>query len=330
MEKNEAEKILSNFLNNLKTERPYNFLKSFESEYKESFKFNDGSYIFFFEGPYVGNPFHNIEAIIVRHDKKAYEIYGAIAKVFLGLTKIASEQFGNPMTGERWLGSGPGRYQLFDRGIIKWEGTSRMGGIEDIAHPVLFERNPYDGIEMDCIVAFADIRGFTKWSASDAKPKEVQELIFGIEEVLQKYFAKPWFQELFFKGVGDGFMIVLEKARYENAVSELKDKKNYLSESRGFVFDFVNACCECCKELTQVLNKKRLSLGFGVDVGKLMNVLILGRWDYLGEAANKAAKYQNKAGKSVIVSARLFSELRGKFHGEEIEVNQEKVINIKP
>jgi class 3 adenylate cyclase len=338
MEKNEAESILEDFLKRLKAERPINFQESFESKYKKCFDLKDGSHIFFFGGPYVGNPHCNPEAIIVRHDKKAYEIYGAIAKVFLNLPKIPCEQIGNPVTGERWLGSGPGRYQFFDRGIIKWEGTSRMGGIEDIAHPVLFERDPHEGIEAECIVGFADIRGFTKW-VLDNEAQKVQELIFNIEEVFQKHFAKPWFPELFIKAVGDGFMIVLEKERYQRAVSELKTsgskiKKNRLSQSQGFVSDFINACYECGKELIGMLNKNNLTLGFGVEIGRLKNVLVLGRWDYLGEAVNNASKYQNEAIGSLIFSKECFNEieLRTGIEDKEIEIKSgrdKKTIIVK-
>ena len=314
MKQIEAENILGEFLKGLKTERPMNFQESFESENKKSFKSIDGSYLFLYERHHASNPYHNPEVIIVRHDKKAYEIYGAIAKVFLSLPKIPSEQLGNPVTGERWLGSGPGRYQLFDHGIIKWEGTSRMGGVEAIAHPVLFERDPHEGIEVECIVAFADIRGFTNWVLKN-ESQEVQKLIFDIEAIFQKYFARSWFPELFTKGVGDGFMIVLEKERYQHAVSELKisnreTKKNCLSESQGFVSDFINACYDCGKELMTMLTNKELVLGFGVETGKLKNVLILGRWDYLGEAVNSASKYQNSARSSVIFSEECFNEIK--------------------
>lgn len=331
MELHEAENILENFLRNLKIERPMNFPQSFEYSYRRLFKLIDGSYIFFFEGPYVGNPQHNPEAVIVRHDKKVFEIYGAIAKVFLSLPKIPSEQLGNPLTGERWIGYGPGRYQLFDHGIVKWDGTTRMGGVEDLAHPVLFERDPREGVEEECIVAFTDIRGFTNWVLNN-EPQKVQELIFELEEVLQKHFAQPWFRELFIKGVGDGFMIVLQKKQYQDAISELgtsgtKTSKDCLSKSRGFVSDFIYACYSYSKELIPMLKEKKLGLGFGTEVGNLKNVLILGRWDYLGEAVNKASKYQGKATNSVIFSERCFNEIKREssellqaIHDKEIEI----------
>lgn len=216
-----------------------------------------------------------------------------------------------------------------------------MGGIEDLAHPVLFEHDPREGIEVECIVAFADIRGFTNWVLEN-EPQKVQELIFDLEGVLQKHFARPWFPELFIKGVGDGFMIVLEKERYMHAVSELvtldsKTKNDCFPKSRGFVSDFICACYSFSKELVPMLKEKNLGLGFGTDVGKLKNVLILGRWDYLGEAVNKAFKYQNKASGSVIFSEECFNEIKREssellkgIHDKEIEIEsgrkKEKVI----
>jgi class 3 adenylate cyclase len=317
MKLDRAKILLQEFLSILSTDRPINFLNSFKTGYKKVLKLIDGSYLFFFEGPYVGNPYHNPEAIIVRQDRKVFEIYGAIAKVFLNLQKIPSNQLGNPLTGERWLGSGPGRYQLFDHGIIKWDGTSRLGGVEDLAHPVLFDRDPREGVEIECVVAFGDIRGFTRW-ASRKDPQKVQQLIFDVEDALQKHLAKPWFRELFIKGVGDGFMVVLEKELYRHAVSELeivnsKTREYTLLERRGFVSDFVSACYSCNKELMPMLKKNNLRLGFGIDLGKLKNVLILGRWDYLGEVANTASKLQGEASNSVIFSEKCFNEIEQEY-----------------
>jgi class 3 adenylate cyclase len=197
-----------------------------------------------------------------------------------------------------------------------------VGGIEDIAHPVLFEHNPHEGIEVECIVAFADIRGFTKWVLNN-KSQKVQDLIFDIEKVLQKHFAKRYFSELFIKGVGDGFMVVLEKDRYEYAVSELK-KKNF-HVSRGFVPDFITACYDCGNELIPMLKEKNLKIGFGVEIGKLKNVLVLGRWDYLGQAVNDAAKYQNKASNSMRFSKKCFSKMN-EFHELLKGIKDKKII----
>jgi hypothetical protein len=49
MKLGEAKKLLDNFLNELRKDRPNNFMESFDSAYKKYFKLSDGSFIFFFE-----------------------------------------------------------------------------------------------------------------------------------------------------------------------------------------------------------------------------------------------------------------------------------------
>lgn len=293
MELNDAINALNIFKIKLKKERPYNFMPSYEDTYKSVEKFYDG-YIFHFQ---YGGPGKNPEIIVVLSNY-ACEIYGAMAKLFLGSLERKSDgfgnislesQLGNPVTGERWIGSGPGRYQLFERGIIKWEGAMN----EDIAHQVVHGFNQYNVIETAGIVAFADIRGFTKWVASVNDKDKIHQLVFGLEEVLQRHFARHEFKSLFLKGVGDGFMIVYEEPQAYNLTPDA----------------FITACKYCCQEMGIILQRHKLNVGFGIDIGELKNVLILGRWDYIGEAVNNASKLQNNAKGSLVISDACYNKI---------------------
>lgn len=59
----------------------------------------------------------------------------------------------------------------------------------------------------------------------------------------------------------------------------------------------------------EILKKEQLGVGFGVDIGELKNVLILGRWDYIGEAVNNASKLQAKANNAVVISDECYQKI---------------------
>lgn len=295
IDKKRAEDIMVEFLKRLKAERPNNFKESFSGKYCEYRESNRGSHVFVFQKQFERL---NTEAIVVRQDEKAFEVYGACADVYLK-TQENIPRFGDPLTGERWIGSGIGRYQLFDSGIVRWENTNS----ENCAVPYFYGRNPSQGYSIECMVAFIDIRGFTKWSQKHGYDK-MHEVISSLESVLQRHFALSEFKELFLKGTGDGFMIAQEGIPYAHHDD---------SEKVHVAVDyFIGACMGCCKSMATILKEYELTVGFGVDIGELKKVLILGRWDYIGDAVNNASKLQSKGENEVIISEACYEKLNDK------------------
>lgn len=335
MTKDEAMMKVIEFKKKLSQERPLNWLKSYgndgDVDYKEPISDTDGEHVFIFNKYDSSHP----EAIVVNNDGLVNEIYGAISTLYI--KEDYRNYLGSPLTGERWIGTGPGRYQLFKKGIIKWEGTHKGGGNEDLAHPVIYKADSIKGEKKeDCIIASFDIRGFTKWAA-DKDIDIVHGIIRDVEELMQKHFAKPWFRELFIKGVGDGFMIVQEKKEYDAAKSDVQSeeqdnpiKYNSLKESRGFVCDFINALLHVINDAKPKLKEYGLEgVGIGIDIGPLMNILILGRWDYIGNAANNAAKLQVGAINTVVVSENCYLLMEKENQDWLEKLKKEYKIDIK-
>jgi hypothetical protein len=91
-------------------------------EFKRIDTLPNGSWVFWNVDPV---PWEDArQAVVVRQDNGfASALYGAIGKAyFLPGQPLA---LGRPKSTERWIGSGPGRYQLFDKGIIVWDAVTR-------------------------------------------------------------------------------------------------------------------------------------------------------------------------------------------------------------
>ncbi len=250
-------------------------------------------------------PYGHYEGVAVRADGEVFPFYGAMGKVLR-----ARPELGAPRSYERFLGTTAlGRYQAFSDGVAIWEGG------EDVGFPLLESLSPLR--RQMCIVAFFDLRGFTSWS-KNAAPDEVQQAIQAFEAAVHDGFpveAAPWkrsltgtgnvesapWKRLFLKGTGDGVMIVSQADWYEKGAT-LNSRMTELV--RGHGRDFLHAC-----ERTVLAGRKRLAhyryplaIGCGIASGELDRVFLFGRFDFIGPAANEAAKLQQHAWNEICVT----------------------------
>lgn len=223
------------------------------------------------------------EGVIVPNDGSGpYIVLGAIGKVF----RLQSHELGLPRSDERWLGSGPGRYQLFEHGVVVWDAGQEPG--EDLAYPRFVRWLSKRGRTCVAAVAFTDLRGFTRWSGAH-EPREVQALIARQEELLQDAFSQRRWGELFLKGTGDGVMIVTETGPREPG------------ECAQYLCAFLDACLTYARSAKAVLPGE-LAVGCGVAYGRVLQTFLFGQTDYLGEIVNEASKLQQLAWNEVVVT----------------------------
>ena len=241
------------------------------------------------------------EGVAVRADGRVFTFQGALGKV-LGNTvkhKDAELLLGTPKSCERFLGSTAfGCYQAFDAGFAIWEGG------ENIGFPLLESLIPLP--RQLCIVAFFDLRGFTTWS-KDAAPEEVQQAIQAFEDSIHDGFpyeleSKPW-ERLFLKGTGDGVMIVSQADWYKG--TQLHQQMNKFAQ--GHARKFLHAC-----EKAVLAGRARLAqynfplaIGCGIASGELDRIFLFGRFDFIGPAANEAAKLQQHAWNEICVTSKF-------------------------
>jgi len=228
--------------------------------------------------------------VAVRSDGGVFSFGGALGKVLRNCPDL-----GVPKSDERFLGTTSlGRYQSFDAGVAIWQGK------EDVGIPLLESLSPLR--RQMCIVAFFDLRGFTAWS-KDATPDEVQQAIQAFEAAIHDGFPAeqaPW-DRLFLKGTGDGVMIVSQADWYKSG-AQLDQRMSGLA--RGHGRDFLYAC-----EVTVSAGRDRLAhyrfplaIGCGIASGELDRVILFGRFDFIGPAANEAAKLQQHAWNEICVT----------------------------
>lgn len=234
------------------------------------------------------------EGVAVRADGGVFTFQGALGKVL----RRAQSKLGAPKSCERFLGSTAfGCYQAFDAGFAIWEGE------EDIGFTLLESLNPLR--RQMCIVAFFDLRGFTSWSIK-ATPEEVQHAIQALEASIHDGFpygeASPWVK-LFLKGTGDGVMIVSQADWYKEA----PHNRQMNEFTRGHARKFLHAC-----ERAVLAGRERLAhynfplaIGCGIASGELDRVFLFGRFDFIGPAANEAAKLQQQAWNEICVTGKF-------------------------
>lgn len=232
------------------------------------------------------------KGVVVRADGRVFTILGAIGKVF----RRNQAKLGAPKSCERFLGSSAfGCYQAFDDGFAIWE------GVEDLGFPLLESLIPLR--RQMCIVAFFDLRGFTTWS-KDATPEDVHQAIQALEDSVHDGFpydcdSKPW-ERLFLKGTGDGVMIVSQADWYKG--TELHRPMNKFAPGHGR--KFLHAC-----EKAVLAGRERLAhynfplaIGCGIASGELDRIFLFGRFDFIGPAANEAAKLQQHAWNEICIT----------------------------
>ena len=240
-------------------------------------------------GAYVG--------IAVRADGATFPFGGALGKVFRNFPGL-----GAPRSVERSLGATAfGRYQAFEGGVAIWEGG------EDIAFPILESLSPLR--RQMCIVAFFDLRGFTSWSAK-ADASQVQTTIHAFENAVHVGFPTTLtsLPRLFLKGTGDGVMLVSQADWHRDATLH-KPMNTFV---RGHALDFLSACEHVVSSAHQQLVQGGLPLGVGCGIacGDLDRVFLFGRFDFIGRAANEAAKLQQHAWNEICVSDQFGAILK--------------------
>lgn len=247
----------------------------------------DGSWRFIdVEQPHPSGAYNGV---VVRADGRAFPFGGALGKVFRNYSDL-----GAPRSCERFLGASPfGRYQAFDNGVAIWE------GVEDIAFPLDESRSLLR--RQLCLVAFFDLRGFTSWSAS-AQPDQIQGTIHTFEDALHVGFpaTHPSLRRLFLKGTGDGAMVVSQGDWHRDAT--IGEQRTTLVQTHAW--DFLRACEHAVSNAHRQLEQATLPLavGCGIACGELDRVFLFGRFDFLGSAANEAAKLQQHAWNEVCVT----------------------------
>lgn len=229
------------------------------------------------------------EGVVVRATGEAFPFGGALGKVFRNFPDL-----GAPKSDERALGATAfGHYQAFDAGVAIWEGK------EDLSFPVLESMSPLH--RQLCIVAFFDLRGFTSWSRNAASD-HVQQAIHALEDAVHVGFPTTLISlpRLFLKGTGDGVMVVSQADWHVNAT--LGQSMNELAP--GHALDFLHACERIVSagraRITQ--NAFPLAIGCGIASGELDRVILFGRFDFIGPAANEAAKLQQHAWNEICVT----------------------------
>jgi class 3 adenylate cyclase len=262
----------------------------------------DGSWLFVErndgapQGEYIG--------VVVRADTgEAFGFYGALGKVF----RNSQSALGLPTSNELVLGATSwGRYQTFDHGIATWDGgvfTHRGDGPGNMARPL-----PESLIELPrqvCVVAFFDLRGFTSWAGKH--PEEAQRAIRAFEEAVRVGFpthGKEWLR-LFVKGTGDGVMIVSQADWYHDDGSDAYRASLKPKHAK----DFLDACTKTLHVGGEKLAEFSLPVGCAISTGVLDRVFLFGRLDYIGPAANDAAKLQQHARNEVCVTDEFLKAL---------------------
>jgi class 3 adenylate cyclase len=251
-------------------------------------------------GTYVG--------VVVRADGAVFPFGGALGKVFRNFPAL-----GAPRSYERSLGATAfGRYQAFDAGVAIWEGG------EDIAFPILESLSPLH--RQMCVVAFFDLRGFTAWS-KDADPSQVQQAIQAFEDAVHIGFPtiSTSLPRLFLKGTGDGVMIVSQADWHRNALLN----KRMTKLAQGHALDFLHAS-ECTVSVAQqqlIQKALPLAIGCGIASWDLDRVFLFGRFDFIGRAANEAAKLQQHAWNEICVTRDFGAAL--KLDGRSLDADWE-------
>ncbi len=279
----------------------------------------DGSWLFV---EVDESPNGHYEGIAVRTDGGVFPFYGAIGKVLR-----AKPELGAPRSYEQFLGTTAyGRYQAFSDGVAIWEGG------EDLGFPLLESLSPLH--RQMCIVAFFDLRGFTSWSKNAAQD-EVQQAIQTFEAAVHDGFpvqSAPWkrlsdgtgnvesapWKRLFLKGTGDGVMIVSQADWYEKGAT-LNSRMSELA--RGHGRDFLDACERTVSAGRRRLEHYRfpLAIGCGIASGELDRVFLFGRFDFIGPAANEAAKLQQHAWNEICVTREFGAVLNSDGRGLDAE-----------
>lgn len=153
-------------------------------------------------------PYGPVRILVLTGAVGPFCVAGAIGNAYHGNARL-----GLPRSHERWIGSGPGRYQKFEEGIIVWD--AGQSSDPDLAYPRFAPHTANEGRRVPAAIAFTDLRGFTNWSArEETTATDVDQLLSSLEQVVQDAFSRSWCKSIFLKGLGDGVMIVSEHSEF--------------------------------------------------------------------------------------------------------------------
>jgi class 3 adenylate cyclase len=249
----------------------------------------------------VTNPDAPDNGILLKSDGRTFPFFGALGKLV--------SELGYPASREHFLASASlGRYQAYDRGLAIWE---KLEGFGDLGYPVA-KWESIDERAKSCLalIAFFDLRGFTNWSDSQ-DPKRIQEVIEQLEQSFQDAFSRRWSERLFAKSAGDGFMVVSEAGQFATG-----EKTTDADFQAGHAKAFCRACAETVRNAAEKIPNE-LAVGCGVTVGKITQMYLLGRFDYIGPEVNEASKIQAIAYNELCISNRVVECLQK--DGVEVE-----------
>jgi class 3 adenylate cyclase len=252
----------------------------------------EDSWLFWYVDPRIPGEVRR-DAVVVRGDHKGtFIVLGAIGKIF----SMHSETIGLPLSNERWLGSGPGRYQLFENGVGVWD----RGYVQDLGYPRVLEPAYRAGRDCKALVAIFDLRGFTT-TADSQDSAEVQAVIEDLEGAFQVSFARKCWVSVFVKGTGDGLLVVTESEHFRG----IDNRRVSVSELyQDHAVEFVDACQRVIRDF-RARRRGTPAIGCGIDCGQVKQVFLLGQSDYLGPAVNHAAKIQQRAVDEVRMSTTV-------------------------
>jgi class 3 adenylate cyclase len=243
---------------------------------------------------YARNPAEPHNGVLLKSDGKTFPFFGALGKLV--------SKLGPPASREHFLASSShGRYQAYDGGLAVWENVE---GIGDLGYPVA-KWESIDKRARSCraLIAFFDLRGFTKWSSfQDATC--IQNVIELVEQSFQDAFSRRWCMRLFAKGTGDGFMVVSEAGWYVTLEQTTDD---------GFHAGHAKAFCRACAETVRNAAERmpdELAVACGVTIGQITQLYLLGRFDYIGSPVNEASKIQAIAYNELCISAKVVNLLQ--------------------
>jgi class 3 adenylate cyclase len=246
------------------------------------------------------------DGVLLKTDGTTIPFFGALGK-------MTSHLGWRPASREYFLGSTLyGRYQFFEQGLAVWEDYDNLG---NAGHPIIqWPSVTARARTCTALTAFFDLRGFTTWSAGQ-EPLVVQEAIENFENAFQHAFSRRWCQRIFAKGTGDGLMVVSEAACFAEGppppAGDLHPRH----------------CAAFCLAAAQTvvdaasLIPRDLAVGCGVTLGRVMQLYLLGRPDYIGPEVNSASKIQSVAYSELCLSNAVVERLASDgfvVHGTEI------------
>ncbi len=289
MNEQEARKSLKEYLGFLQGDIGYHQPRSWLTDNPEFRQLKNGDW-------YARNPAAPHNGVLLKSDGKTFPFFGALGKFVCKL--------GAPASREHFLASSSprGRYQVYNRGLAVYESVK---DIVDLGYPVAkWESIDQRARSCRALIAFFDLRGFTKWSSSQDAAC-IQNVIETVEQSFQDAFSRRWCMRLFAKGTGDGFMVVSEAGWYDGTTEQATDD--------GFHAGHAKAFCRACAGTVRNAVKKipdELAVACGVTIGQITQLYLLGRFDYIGSPVNEASKIQAIAYNELCISAEVVNLLQ--------------------